>query len=531
MAPSQNMSPVRVDRLNFHLEGYDKARKSYLINGFKEGFSLGSRGPLVPSDPSNLTSALQHQDIVDRKLAKEIAMGRISGPHTLPPFPNLFISPLGVVPKKSEGEFRLIHHLSYPEGYSINDSIPREFCSVSYASIDEAIKIVKSVGPGCFLAKTDIQSAFRIIPVNASEHHLLGFRWRGKYYYDKCLPMGCSSSCSIFETFSSSLHWIAQQKLKANGVVHILDDFMFVDPTFYQCKQSLSKFVTLCTDLGVPLASEKTFAPATTMSFVGLEIDTIEMVVRLPEDKLVKGREVIRSISSRKKVTLRELQSAIGFLNFACAVVVPGRTFLRRLTNLTCKVTKPNHHIRINNDHRADLAMWTLFLDQFNGKCLFLDEKWITSEVLELHTDAAGSLGYGAILENRWFYGAWPAEWRNLNIAILELYPIVAATIAWAYKFQNRSILFFTDNMAVVEVINNKTSKDTKILYLLRKLVWTCLNNNIMFKAKHIPGKNNVSADLLSRLQVEEFLRVNPSAYPHPNQLPEDFLPRNLRLP
>ena len=51
MAPSRNMSPVRADRLNFHLEGYDQARRSYLINGFKEGFYLGSRGPLVPSDP------------------------------------------------------------------------------------------------------------------------------------------------------------------------------------------------------------------------------------------------------------------------------------------------------------------------------------------------------------------------------------------------------------------------------------------------------------------------------------------------
>ena len=69
--------------------------------------------------------------------------------------------------------------------------------------------------------------------------------------------------------------------------------------------------------------------------------------------------------------------------------------------------------------------MWTLFMDQFNGKCLFLDERWITSEALELHTDAAGSLGYGAILENIWFYGVWPVKWRNLNIAILELYPIV----------------------------------------------------------------------------------------------------------
>ena len=50
-----------------------------------------------------------------------------------------------------------------------------------------------------FLAKVDIESAFRIIPVSPLDSPLLGFQWDGKYYMDAVLPMGCSSSCAIFE--------------------------------------------------------------------------------------------------------------------------------------------------------------------------------------------------------------------------------------------------------------------------------------------------------------------------------------------
>ena len=68
------------------------------------------------------------------------------------------------------------------------------------------------------MSKTDIESAFRIIPV----------RWRGKFFYDTCLTMGCS--CNIFDRFSSGLKWIAQGNLGISWVVHILGDFLILGP-------------------------------------------------------------------------------------------------------------------------------------------------------------------------------------------------------------------------------------------------------------------------------------------------------------
>lgn len=69
------------------------------------------------------------------------------------------------------------------------------------------------------------------------------------------------------------------------------------------------------------------------------------MEERLPEDKLQKCRELLTDFHKRRKVTLRELQSLTGLLNFMCSVVLLGRAFLRRLFDLTKGVCRPHHHI------------------------------------------------------------------------------------------------------------------------------------------------------------------------------------------
>ena len=135
-----------------------------------------------------------------------------------------------MVPKKSPGEFRLIQHLSYPKGTSINDGISSVNTSVHYATIRDAIHFIKRAGPGCFLAKTDIKNAFRIIPIHPCDYHLLGIKWKGSYYYDRCMPMGCASSCKTLEIFSSSVEWIARKKFGIQKILHLLDDFLIVTP-------------------------------------------------------------------------------------------------------------------------------------------------------------------------------------------------------------------------------------------------------------------------------------------------------------
>ena len=86
----------------------------FLSKGFREGFPLHYESIRVSSDAINLLSVLDNPEVVDAKLNKECEAGRLAGPFHHVPFHLFRVSPLGVVPKKTPGEFRLIHHLSYP---------------------------------------------------------------------------------------------------------------------------------------------------------------------------------------------------------------------------------------------------------------------------------------------------------------------------------------------------------------------------------------------------------------------------------
>ena len=210
--------------------------------------------------------------------------------------------------------------------------------------------------------------------------------------------------------------------------------------------------------------------PSQVITFAGIELDTEKLEARLPIDKVIKCRTLLTTALGHNKMTLREIQSLIGVLNFACRVVKPGRAFLRRLINTTLGIKCPHHLIRLNKDTKADIQLWLRFMDDFNGEALFSSDKWLTSVKLNLYTDASKSLGYGALLGRQWFYGEWPESWKAKNIATLELFPIVLALKMWHLKFKDQSIIFFSDNEAVVQVINRKTTKDKELLSLLREL-------------------------------------------------------------
>ena len=100
----------------------------------------------MPTEANNLKSVNEHLELVKEKITKKVEAGLVAGPFKNRPISTLRVSPLGVIPKKQPGEYRIIHHLSYPENYSVNDFIDPALCSVTYTSFDEAIKLVQKLG-------------------------------------------------------------------------------------------------------------------------------------------------------------------------------------------------------------------------------------------------------------------------------------------------------------------------------------------------------------------------------------------------
>ena len=130
------------------------------------------------------------------------------------------------MPKKAQGEFRLIYHLSFPEGASVNDAIPPELCLVRYTSLDEAVRMVKKCGVGAEMAKCDIKS-FRILPVHPSDFNFLRFQFQDSFYIDRALPMGCSVSCAAFEKFSTFIKCKLRSSVSCKSTAHYFDIYLF----------------------------------------------------------------------------------------------------------------------------------------------------------------------------------------------------------------------------------------------------------------------------------------------------------------
>ena len=306
---------------------------NFFISGISQGFRLGFNRPLsqLKSARKNLSSAVLHPEVVDEYLAAELEKSRLAGPFSTLDIPYAHISRFGVIPKKFSQQWRLIVDLSHPIGFSVNDGIPKDLCSLSYITVDTAIQHILSLGPGSLLAKLDVKSAFRLLLVHVADCHLLAMHWNNQIYFDTCLPFGLRSAPKLFNVLADLLSWILMQ----HGIlplVHYLDDFLMMGPADSTiCHDNFSTIQRFCQELGIPLASDKLVSPSHSLTFLGIELDTVCMEARLPEDKLTRIRTLLLSWLPRKKATKRDKLSLVGLLQHASKVVRPGRTFMARM--------------------------------------------------------------------------------------------------------------------------------------------------------------------------------------------------------
>jgi hypothetical protein len=512
-------TPIRVEVLKHYLTGHpDKDLVQFLIHGFSHGFDIMYAGPIISTFPRNLKSARDRPGAVTSAIYTEVERGHTAGPFASPPFNVTHCSPLGAVQKDPKSpKVRLILDLSQPSGSSVNEGILEEYCTVKYTSFDTAVDMIKKIGFAANMCKIDIQHAFRLCPVRKVDWPLLCFYWNNAFYVDTRLPFGSRSSPGIFNNFADALCWILISK-GIRWLVHYLDDFLFSAPTPDLAKEWMDTFIHIFSEIGVPIAKEKTIGPATRVTFLGIEIDTVQQCIRLPEDKLSGLLTLLKHWEDKKKCTKRELLSLIGSLSFAAKVVKPGRIFLRRLIDLSTSVSKLHHHISLNLEAKSDIKWWLQFLPAWNGIAIF-QEDVTTADSLHLFTDAS-DIGLGGVFKNKWFACPWPASFSKFHINFKEVFAIHVAISIWGQFLCNKQILVYCDNLSIVSVWKSGSCKDPNIMKVIRALFFSCASFNINLLTKHIEGKKNNLADALSRMQVGKFHSYHPMADDDPSPIP-----------
>ena len=144
------------------------------------------------------------------------------------------------------------------------------------------------------------------------------------------------------------------------------------------------------------------------IEFLGLTIDSVLMVVRVPDNKLQDISSILITMIKKLKATGYELESLAGKLNFIFRVIPAGRSFIQRIYQVKIG-TKKKLHIDLKAPVLQDLHMWRTFLSKFRGWNLIVCMEQLSCHPLEVVVDAAGSahLGWGAwLLHSRhWMYG------------------------------------------------------------------------------------------------------------------------------
>ena len=208
-----------------------------ICNGFQIGFDYCKAH--CRQGPGNMGSAKKREQVVEQYIGVECEARRLIGPLDRTKFPQVHISPFGVIPKSEPGKWHLILDLSSPNSHSINDGVDKRVSSLSYVSIDDIADRVMLKGRGTLMAKFDLKEAYRQVSVH---RWMLGMEWNGQLFVDTALPFGLRSAPLIFNAVAEALAYMIKGR-GVEGLDHYLDDFSIVgDPKSPQCGHFTSQF-------------------------------------------------------------------------------------------------------------------------------------------------------------------------------------------------------------------------------------------------------------------------------------------------
>ena len=217
----------------------------------------------------------------------------------------------------------------------------------------------------------------------------------------------------------------------------------------------------------MPTEPEKDEGPATELVFLSMELDSMRLQIRLPQEKLESLKSTLQEVRGMKACRKRHLLSVVGILSHACKAVRAGRSFVRRLIDLSTSMRQLDRFMRLSREARADIKWWVQFGLDWNGTAMMWHVDRSRPDVV-LTSDASGSWGCGAWWETRWFQLQWLGlgESASYGITAKELLPIVVAVASWGKAWQGKAVLARCDNMAVVAIVNSGSSREAEAMHL-----------------------------------------------------------------
>ena len=439
---------------------------------------------------------------------KEKSFGALIGPFPEPLFKEWsHVSPIMSRPKADPTQRRIITDLTFPREESVNayirkNTIVGEERTHSLPTVDAVVERVIQVGQRAHMFTVDVSRAYKNFRSCPLDWPLLNIEWDGKFYTEVSMPFGARASSSSMQRIVDAIVRI----LAARAVVaHMyLDDMVVFTATQEEGIEQYGIVSQLLQQLGLPEATEKTQMPAKKVRWLGIQIDSRQMTLSIPKDKLAQTLELVDIMASRRSINKKQLQSMIGKLLHVAKCIRPARTFVARLLMALREMSA--FYTPVTQEMRADLEWFQEFGRSWNGVAMIP----ATTPTKSILVDACLT-GIGGA-DDKHVYAAQIAPegtTRARNIADLEAVNVVVAMHTLLSEADRGGhIVIYCDNSAAVSVLQTGRGRDPFLLECARAAWMAQAIYQVQVTYKHIAGANNTLADALSRAHISRSHRA-----------------------
>lgn len=481
-----------------------------LVEFLKYGWPLGHDGREPPDEPTkNHSGVTRFPEETRQYLQSEKEKSRVTGPHDTKIFEGKNgISPLNSVPKKGSQDRRFVLDMSFPKntGTSINAGIDKDWylgeeVNLKYPTVDDLVDMIhrkqRLTDKPILLWKRDLKSCYRQWALCPGSVHLVGYKFEGKYWYDLVLSMGSSSAAQICQKITNMIRRMYSQNM-GQEVVNFLDDFAGASIP-EEADRDFSDLGELLKEIGVTEGLEKACAPSTLMTFLGILFNTVAMTLSLPPDKVDELTTQLNKWYNRDEATLRQMQSLIGSLNFACGIVRAGRIYMSRLIN-SIRGVNQGQKIKLTEQDKLDIAWWQEHIQIWNARSFMISDLWeVPGSVWTSDACESGIAGWS---DPDYYSFELPNAFRELDINSLECLAIMVSLRKWAKKCVGKKLLLKCDNQVTVSIINSGASRAKFLQACLREIHHLCALHSVEIRAVYIKSKDNDISDSLSRMHT-----------------------------
>ena len=357
--------------------------------------------------------------------------------------------------------------------------------------------VPSSVQRGDYAFKIDLQDAYFHVPIHPSSRKYLRFAFENRVYQFQVLPFGLNTAPQVFTRLGHMVTgYLHRQGI---SVIPYLDDWLIHHPDPKVLLRHQAQLLNMLDLVGFVLNRKKYELDLTQdIQFLGIRLRLDLGEASLPESKAWEIAARARHLSSLHVLSYIQVSQLMGSLNWASGLTSLGRLYLRPLQRhfhslgLTDRFTPPR---------RSDPLVLANLLRRWQ------DPHFLTSGIplrtfqteFTIFTDAS-TQGWGAHMGDSQISGTWTHTERKLHINCLELKAVFHALQHWAQMLQGHQVMIATDNLTVVSYINKQggTHSPTFLRLTVELLLWLEAQN-IIVRARHIPGCLNVTADHLSR--------------------------------